>query len=253
MKYTESNQRTNEWYTERLGKITASESYLLMTNSKRPMTAEELTAWKAANPKSRVTTVTESFSQTARSWLSRKAMERLLPIGVDAADETIQYYIDLHNASSRATDFGTEMEPVARNAFAEAYNLDVLESGFVPLGKYPDFAGGSPDGVIPDDDSIIEIKCPYTLEKHCLHLSYNSPQELKEHEPEYFYQCLFNLLCTGASKVYFISYCPFLYTEYQLHVLTIERSQVEDDIRELEARISEGVEFITNLLSTIKK
>ena len=151
-------QRTLEWQKLRLGHITASEISVLIKDRKEPMTEEELAAHKAANPKSRVTTKVVPFSDATFTYLNRKVMENLLPVNSDDtyAKNCVEEYIDLHNQSSAATRYGTEMESVARDKYAETMGYEVYESEFIPYKNFQKLVGGSPDGLIREEKGIIE-------------------------------------------------------------------------------------------------
>ncbi|MGK4455672.1 YqaJ viral recombinase family protein, partial [Klebsiella pneumoniae] len=62
--------------------------------------------------------------------------------------------------SNSAMQWGTDMEPEARNAYSFYSDNDVVEIGFV---DHPTIAmsGASPDGLV-GDDGLVEIKCPNT-------------------------------------------------------------------------------------------
>jgi putative phage-type endonuclease len=60
--------------------------------------------------------------------------------------------------STEYTDYGTKLEPEARDKYCELTGESVFEIGLVPHPKFP-WLGGSPDG-ITDSGKLIEIKCP---------------------------------------------------------------------------------------------
>lgn len=116
-------QRSEEWFAARLGKVTASRVADLMAKTKSGPSAsranymadlivERLTGQKA-----------EGFTSTAMQW-------------------------------------GTDTEPQARAAYEFLTDADVAEEGFVTHATIPDF-GASPDGLI-GDVGLLEIKCPNT-------------------------------------------------------------------------------------------
>jgi len=96
---------------------------------------------------------------------------------------------------NRAMQWGIDHEDEARFLFELESGLKVQDVGFIP---FEEFGGGSPDGVI-DEETIIEIKCPYTIRSH---------ENLKTQGlPKYYYwQIQNNLMVTGAVKCYFITY-----------------------------------------------
>lgn len=62
--------------------------------------------------------------------------------------------------SSQAMQWGTETEPMARSAYEFASGFSVEEAGFI---EHPVIAasGASPDGLV-SDSGLVEIKCPNT-------------------------------------------------------------------------------------------
>lgn len=97
---------------------------------------------------------------------------------------------------------GKELEPEARNFYIEMYETDVSQVGFVTnRDLYPDFIGVSPDGMIEDDNGLIEIKCPSIT----VHLGYLQSGGLPS---AYKWQVQGQLLVTGASYCDFLSYYP---------------------------------------------
>jgi len=246
-------QRTQEWKKLRLGHITASEISVLLKDRKVQMTEEELAEYKAANPKSRATTKMAPFSDATFTYLNRKVMENLLPVNSDDtyAQNCVDEYIELHSQESAATRYGTEMESMARDKYAEAAGYEVYESEFVPYKVFPKLVGGSPDGLIRQEKGIIEIKCPFTLEKHLQHIMYNDQCELKENEEEYYWQCVSNMLFTDTEFCDFVSYCPYVSKSKQLKILRVHRD--ENEIKLLSDRIALGVSYMKEQLSLLSK
>ena len=242
-----------EWQKQRLGHITASEISVLIKDRKEPMTEEELAAYKAANPKSRTTTKVVPFSDATFTYLNRKVMENLLPVNSEDtyAKNCVEEYIELHNQSSAATRYGTDMESVARDKYAETMGYEVYESEFIPYKKFPKLVGGSPDGLIRQENGIIEIKSPFSLEKHLQHLMYQTPQDLKNNEDDYYWQCIANLLFTDTDFCDFISYNPYVSLSKQLKVLRIHRD--EEEINLLNERIDLAVEYMKTKMHELDK
>lgn len=246
-------QRTPEWRRLRLGHITASEISVLLKDRKVAMTEEELAEYKAANPKSRATTKMVPFSDATFTYLNRKVMENLLPVNSKDtyAQNCVDEYIELHSQESAATRYGTEMESMAREKYAETMGYEVYESEFVPYKVYPKLVGGSPDGLIRQENGIIEIKCPFTLEKHLQHVMYVHQRELKENEEEYYWQCVSNMLFTDTEFCDFVSYCPYVSKSKQLKILRVFRD--ENEIKLLSERIALGVTYMKEQLALLSK
>ena len=116
-------QRTDEWFSARLGKVTASRVSDVVAKTKT------------------------GYGATRGNYMSQLIVERLT--GKQA-----------ESFSSAAMQWGTDTEPLARAAYETFKDVLVDEEGFV---QHPtiDMAGASPDGLI-GDDGLVEIKCPNT-------------------------------------------------------------------------------------------
>lgn len=239
-----AEQRTMSWYIQRLGKISSSGIEALMKEHKETMTDEELAAFKAANPKSRVTTKVVPFSEASYTYLDTKVMENYLPLRSNdqLSKNIVEEYINDRQLHNKAVEYGTLMESAARERYAKAMGYEVYEVGFIPYNKYPNLVGGSPDGMVREEPAIIEVKCPWTLEKHLLHMLYEKPEDLLENEPIYYWQCIANMLFTDTEFCDFISYCPYVSLSKQLKVLRIPRP--EEHIKLLSDRIDLAVLYM---------
>jgi len=114
-------QRSKEWFNERLGRFTASEISKLLG--------------------------VQGLGLTGEGYAFEKAIE--LVYGKDEEEDFTSF--DMKR--------GIELEPLAFRKFQELKDLEfieVKESYFFP---YKDYAGASPDGLV-GSDSILEIKCP---------------------------------------------------------------------------------------------
>jgi putative phage-type endonuclease len=117
------DQRTDEWFNARLGKVTASRISDVMAKTK--------SGWGASRA----------------NYMAELIVERL----------TGQKGDSYQNA---AMMWGTNTEPLARAAYEAHRGVLVEETGFVP---HPSGAmtGASPDGLV-EADGLVEIKCPNT-------------------------------------------------------------------------------------------
>jgi putative phage-type endonuclease len=116
-------QRTEEWFAARIGKVTASRVADLMAKTK-------------SGP-----------SASRANYMADLIVERLT--GQMAEGFT-----------SAAMQWGTDTEPQARAAYEFMTDAEVVEDGFCLHPAIADF-GASPDGLI-GDDGLLEIKCPNT-------------------------------------------------------------------------------------------
>lgn len=117
------DQRTEEWFSARLGKVTASRIADIMARTKT------------------------GYSTSRANYMAELVAERL----TGKKGESF---------SSSAMQWGTEQEPNARAAYESMKGVLVQEVGFVPHPRIDD-SGASPDGLV-GSDGLIEIKCPNT-------------------------------------------------------------------------------------------
>jgi putative phage-type endonuclease len=116
-------QRTSEWHTARLGKVTASRVADVIAKTK--------SGYGASRANLMADLICERLTGQPASTFSNAAME-----------------------------WGTEQEPHARAAYSARTGELVEEVGFI---DHPRIAasGASPDGLI-GDDGLVEFKCPAT-------------------------------------------------------------------------------------------
>lgn len=118
------DQRTDEWFAARLGRVTASRVKDVMAKG------------RGKEP-----------SATRRNYMMELLCERLT--GNRAEGFT-----------SAAMQRGTDLEPVARSAYEIDRGVMTVETGLV-LHPAIDGFGASPDGLV-DSIGLLEIKCPNT-------------------------------------------------------------------------------------------
>lgn len=118
-----NDQRTEEWFAQRLGKVTASKVADLMAKTK------------------------SGYSASRDNYMAQLVVERITNTKAESY-------------SNSAMDWGTAQEPFARAAYEAFTGFMVEEIGFV---QHPTiaWAGASPDGLV-GDDGLVEIKCPNT-------------------------------------------------------------------------------------------
>ena len=116
-------QRTSEWFAQRLGKVTASKVADVIARTK------------------------SGYSASRENYLAQLVVERF------TGQPTESY-------TNAAMQWGTDQEPFARAAYENATGVLVEECGLVLHPEISD-SGASPDGLV-GDDGLIEIKCPST-------------------------------------------------------------------------------------------
>jgi len=119
----EVEQRSNEWFALRLGKVTASRVADLMAKTKT------------------------GYSATRENYMAQLVVERISNSQAESF-------------TNAAMQWGTDQEPYARAEYEATQGAMVEECGFV---SHPtiEMAGAAADGLV-GDDGLIEIKCPNT-------------------------------------------------------------------------------------------
>lgn len=219
------------WLKAKLGKISSSKCHLLLKGGRRDMTPEELAAEKAAGGKRK--TVDTLFGQEAMTYILGLISE--ITAGEPAEEKDF-----------KQLEWGKANEMDAIHLFEERTGLTVNYHGisnpeFIPYG---DFAGGSPDGIVttPGADAICECKCHYDGAKHMKKLLIKNVDEFKDKFWEEYCQDQMNMLVTGKSSCYSISYDPRKTDpKLQLKIIRIPLDEeFQQDLKHrLEAAISE--------------
>jgi putative phage-type endonuclease len=115
-----TEQRTEDWFAQRLGKVTASSLYKVLSKTKT------------------------GYGADRGNYLTQLVLERIT--GQKAESYT-----------NAAMQWGIDQEPAARAAYEASRGVFVTEVGFIPHPTI-EKAGASPDGLV--EDGMVEIKCP---------------------------------------------------------------------------------------------
>ena len=116
-------QGSQEWFAQRIGKVTASRVSDIIAKTKTGVSASRA------------------------NYLAQLVAERLTGQAADTF-------------KSGAMQHGTETEPQARMAYEAETGLMVTEVAMIQHGTI-EMAGASPDGLV-GEDGLVEIKCPNT-------------------------------------------------------------------------------------------
>ena len=201
-------QRTEEWFQQRLGKVTASRISDVIAKTKT------------------------GVSTSRQNYLVQLVSERIT--GKKGDSFVNQAMLD-----------GIEREAAARAIYMLNRDVSVTEVGFFdhPVIKN---SGASPDGAVNAEEEgkyagLIEIKCP-------IETTHTNTLMSKSVPSKYIPQMQWQLACTGAKWVDFVSYNPNFPMELQLFVSRVDRDDTY--IGELEAEV---VKFLEEVEQTILK
>jgi len=202
-------QRTEEWFQQRLGKVTASRISDVIAKTKT------------------------GVSTSRQNYLVQLVSERIT--GKKGDSFVNQAMLD-----------GIERESAARELYMRTRGVSVTEVGFF---DHPTIAmsGASPDGAVNSEEEgkyvgLIEIKCPIETTHTNTLISKSVPSK-------YIPQMQWQLACTNARWVDFVSYNPNFPEELQLFVARVDRND-SYIIGQLEVEV---VKFLEEVEQTILK
>lgn len=183
-------QGTGEWFAARCGKVTASRIADVMAVTKTGPAA------------------------TRKNYMAQLITERL-------TGEVAPTF------SNAAMQWGTDTEPMAREAYEQAQLVGVEQVGFV---DHPTIvmSGASPDGLV-GSDGLVEIKCPNTA----THLEMLESGKIAD---KYMKQMMWQMACTAREWCDFVSYDPRLPENMQLFIKRVER---DDSLPKIEGAVNE--------------
>lgn len=197
-------QRSPEWYAARLGCVTASRVADLMAKTKTGPSASRA------------------------NYMADLIVERL-------TGEQAEHY------QNAAMIWGTETEPLAREAYSFLTAQEVAEEGFVLHPSIPNF-GASPDGLV-GSDGLVEIKCPATATHIETLLTETVPGK-------YITQMQAQMACTGRAWCDFVSFDPRMPGDMQMWVKRVPcdpafMSQMEGEVEAFLAELAQKLDALT--------
>lgn len=224
------------WHDIRAGRFTSSEIHRLIKSGTRLMTAEELKNRPKSGPGSsaKLTEDPSKFSPDGVTYIEEKVAEVL-------TGECEP------NAWSHATAWGDDWEPVAAEYYANKFKVEFEIIAFQPFGEH---AGGSPDRKIKGVKAGLEIKCPHRSKNQIGYLQLVDQWDLKRANPDYYWQCMSNLLFMDWDAIYFCGFDPRMKEEkHKLSRIVIEPVESEFDIitKKIEAAVKEKLEILHSL------
>lgn len=207
------DQRSPEWNTVRTGRFTASQNWRLIVDPKEK---------------------SKKISETTMAYI----LEKVAEVMTGQPKQQGYAFPIVH---------GIDTEPLAKEFFQEKTGIEIQECGFF---CYTDHAGGSPDGLI-SDDQLIEIKCPYDSKVMIDYLMLTDYFDLKRNFREYYWQIQNNLLFADKKLGHFIAFDPRMQKdEHKMKV--IEVPAVDEDRQRIIEKIGVCVEEKLKLLALLQ-
>jgi len=189
--------------TPRIGNPTSSEIVALLSTGSRDMTAEEMEAYKKANPKGHKKKTECWPGPAAVTYIEECNMERRL--GRSLTDES----------NARPLAWGKLLEPQVFDLLGLEYSFSSQETIVHPDIPY---WAGSPDGYT--DDAVVDMKCPLTLKSFCQLVdplykglcgmdAINAVRENHKEGEKYYWQLVSNAILLNKKYAELIVYMPY--------------------------------------------
>lgn len=206
-------QRTEEWFQSRLGKVTASRISDVIAKTKT------------------------GASTSRQNYLVQLVSERLTNKKGDSFVN--QYMLD-----------GIEREPIAKALYEKLHNVTVTEVGFFDHPTIPN-SGASPDGAVNAGiegkfAGLIEIKCPIETTHTNTLMSKTVPNK---YIPQIQWQMA--SVSPNVKWVDFVSYNPNFSEDLQLFVTRVERD--DEYITSLEVEVKQFLEEVEATILKLKE
>jgi len=206
-------QYSTEWFSQRMGKLTSSTIYNLMTEPKLKSEAGQL-------------------SVSTKEYLTSKLAERLT--GVQ------------REFTSNATNHGLELENEAIRFYEGKTGNKVNPSGYIE--KISGLYGGTPDGLI-EGGGIIQVKCPYQYSNHINNGIIEGQEYFKKNYKQYYWQCQSDMIVTESEFCDFVSYCPQIADNLKMFIFRIEANITDMEL--LLSKVAMAGEYLNNLYNKI--
>lgn len=222
-----TDQRSLDWYRQRLGCVTGSKVSVLMSKGRKK---EDL------------------FSVTAKSYLYELVAERMFSPDFLNDDDVFNDYVQQVNVTTKAMQWGIDNEDSARRLYEKITGHEVILVSSCAHDTIPHFAA-SPDGMVRNVDGegnmgVLEIKCPSLGTFAQYKAEIKGAEGLKAVKPEYYWQMMAEMACTDAVCGDFVAYCPWLTDP----ILIAHIARNDDDIKLMEQRVIEANKFIDDII-----
>lgn len=220
-------QGSDEWHRQRLGKFNASRISELMTSGRKK---------------------DEYFGKTALSYINEVAAERNLDPEMVANEDEFWIYRELVEVSNRYVRWGSEHEDEAREIYETRHGVTVEQVGSVDHPDIDNYAC-SPDGLVVESNSGIEIKCPLPKTYWEWYNTIHDAESLKAVKPEYYWQVMAQIDICELDYVDFVPYCPLMVKP----IFEVRIARDDEAIAQMRERVMRANEVIEAQKATASK
>ena len=224
-----TEQNTLDWHRQRLGYFTGSRIADLMVSGRKK---------------------DELFGKTAMTYIYEVAGERMMKPSFVADDEKFAEYLQLVHPTSKTMEWGHDAEDVAVEVMEAKTDIITERVGSTIHPTIPYFSA-SPDRLFTASDGtlgVLEVKCPMPKAFMQYRAEIVDATTLKAVRPEYYWQVMAEMMCTGRECAYFVAFCPFI-KGGTLHAVLIHADQ--DAFGIIEERVTAANEIINTKFNIV--
>lgn len=212
---------TPEWDNLRLGRFTSSRIVALMGD--KPLTVG------------------------AMSYIQQKAGEFITKENVE--DEVLE---------DENTNWGLQYENEALQVFAKFKNLEylivqkVIHEPGTQFSSTPDALWVIETSLIKEDCynvANVEVKCPRKYPRFISLYNCKTPEQLKKHEPKYFWQVIDQMDNCFASVGYFVCYHPLFPPGKNMQIIEFNKIELWDEFRKLQQRKKQALDVFMQIVA----
>ncbi len=214
-------QRSEEWFAHRRGKVTASAIGNIMPGKRG------------------------AYLDSRKKYFDEKVKELL--------GEVVKP--DFPPKVREAMAHGVKYEPKARDAYEWITGELIIEPAAIDHPEIENLCA-SPDGIWASDPSrMIEIKCPYSdftqvalIDLLINEVPIDDPKWTAQIKDQYQWQMHCQMACTGATHVDFVQYDPRVEEGFQTFVIPFPRNE-----EKIDALLAETVKFLEEVNEHVEK
>ena len=222
-------QNTLDWHRQRLGYFTGSRIADLMASGRKK---------------------DEIFGKTAMAYIYEVAGERMMNPKMAADDQMFSDYLALVHPTSKTMEWGHEYEDMAVEVMEAKTDITAERVGSTAHPAIPYFSA-SPDRLFTAPDGlsgVLEVKCPMPKTFMLYRAEIIDSTTLKAVRPEYYWQVMAEMMCTGKEYAYFTAFCPYI-KGGTLHYVLIPADR--DAFKTIEERVMAANEIINSKFNIV--
>lgn len=191
-----------------------------------------------------------NFSASKAYELIKKTRKKIRPYILEKAAEILTGQTQENEYVSPAMLHGIENEPLALKWYAKLTGQTIEDKSY--WKQHPSLSFGATCDRIAfqgDEKIVLEVKCP-SSKVHIEYCLMDDEHDLKELEPDYYWQIVSGCLCHGTNYATFISFDPRIDSDCGMFILPFVVP--DDDLIELTEAIVKAEKELNELITKLK-